>query len=136
MANILSLASRDNALVKIPYPFLSCSFRLFQSASTKSKQRTPKKVRLGIQIAKKIGDEMKRAAENGSLSLTINDTVIFPDEHSLEIMEPKSLCSTGQSLKGTYCRKFVEYMHLLRDTVSSQTPFIRNVVSGKNFLSV
>ena len=90
----------------------------------------------GIQIAKKIGDEMKRAAENGSLSLTINDTVIFPDEHSLEIMEPKSLCSTGQSLKGTYCRKFVEYMHLLRDTVSSQTPFIRNVVSGKNFLSV
>ena len=66
----------------------------------------------GIKIAKNISSEIKRAVDNGSLTLTINDTVFVPDKESLSISEPKPLCTKGQTLREKYCCKFLKIMHL------------------------
>lgn len=104
--------------------FLLCSTLSVGLDKIKTEDTKESKIKVGeegLKIAKKIGEEMKRAVDNGSLTLTINGTVLLPDKQSLEIMEPKPLCSKGQTLKGTYCCKFLEIMHLHRDAFSRLT---------------
>lgn len=104
--------------------FLLCSTLSVGLDKIKTEETKESKIKVGeegLKIAKKIGEEMKRAVDNGSLTLTINGTVLLPDKQSLEIMEPKPLCSKGQTLKGTYCCKFLEIMHLHRDAFSRLT---------------
>ena len=61
----------------------------------------------GVKIAKKISSRIKAAAENGSLSLTINATEFATDKYSFNILEPKQFCAKGQTFKEGYCRKYV-----------------------------
>lgn len=106
------------------YFFLLCSTLSVGLDKIKTEDTKESKIKVGeegLKIAKKIGEEMKRAVDNGSLTLTINGTVLLPDKQSLEIMEPKPLCSKGQTLKRTYCCKFLEIMHLHRDAFSRLT---------------
>ena len=122
LAYILSQACGDNAS-KASF-FLLCSTLSVGLDKIKTEDTKESKIKVGeegLKIAKKIGEEMKRAVDNGSLTLTINGTVLLPDKQSLEIMEPKPLCSKGQTLKGTYCCKFLEIMHLHRDAFSRLT---------------
>lgn len=123
LAYILSQACGDNAS-KALFFFLLCSTLSVGLDKIKTEDTKESKIKVGeegLKIAKKIGEEMKRAVDNGSLTLTINGTVLLPDKQSLEIMEPKPLCSKGQTLKGTYCCKFLEIMHLHRDAFSRLT---------------
>lgn len=66
----------------------------------------------GIQVAKNISREIKRAVDNGNLTLTVNGTVFVPDKESLSISEPKPLCTKGQTLREKYCCKFLKIIHL------------------------
>ena len=57
----------------------------------------------GIKIAKNISSEIKKAVENGSLSLNVRGTVFAPDMESLNISEPERTCDTGQAYKDGVC---------------------------------
>ena len=60
----------------------------------------------GIQIAKNLSSEIKRAINNGGLTLTINGTMLLPDNQSFSISEPTASCQKGQILRKIYCCKF------------------------------
>ena len=60
----------------------------------------------GVRIAIKISSRIRAAAENGSLSLTINGTEFVTDKYSFNILEPKQFCRKGQTFKEGYCRKY------------------------------
>jgi len=57
----------------------------------------------GVKIAKKISSRIKAAVDNGNLSLTINGTEFVTDKYSFNILEPKQLCTKGQTFKEGYC---------------------------------
>ena len=59
----------------------------------------------GMKIAKNMSSVLKSAVNNDSLVLSINGTDIKPDKQSLNISEPKCVCSRGQVYKDGYCCK-------------------------------
>jgi len=69
----------------------------------------------GVKIAKKISSRIKAAVDNGNLSLTINGTEFVTDKYSFNILEPKQLCTKGQTFKEGYCRKYVFQIYYLFD---------------------
>ena len=69
----------------------------------------------GVEIAKNLSSEIRKAVEIGVLNLTINGTVFVPDEQSLNFTEPVVLCAKGQSLRDRVCGNlyiFITNMHL------------------------
>ncbi|CAH3141747.1 unnamed protein product [Porites lobata] len=57
----------------------------------------------GVEIAKNLSSEIRKAVEIGVLNLTINGTVFVPDEQSLNFSEPEILCAKGQSFRDGVC---------------------------------
>ena len=69
----------------------------------------------GVEIAKNLSSEIRKAVESGVLNLTINGTVFVPDEQSLNFTEPVVLCAKGQSLRDRVCGNlyiFITNMHV------------------------
>ena len=69
----------------------------------------------GVEIAKNLSSEIRKAVEIGVLNLTINGTVFVPDEQSLNFTEPVVLCAKGQSLRDRVCGNlyiFITNMHV------------------------
>ncbi|XP_015761109.1 PREDICTED: sushi, von Willebrand factor type A, EGF and pentraxin domain-containing protein 1-like isoform X1 [Acropora digitifera] len=58
---------------------------------------------VGMEIAKNLSSEIKKAVKNGNFSLNINNTVFLPDAQSLNISDPVRLCSKGQSYRDGIC---------------------------------
>ena len=59
----------------------------------------------GLEIAKNISNAIKKAVQNGSLSLIVNGTVFVLDKQSLNISEPERSCDTGQAYRNGVCCK-------------------------------
>jgi len=59
----------------------------------------------GVEMAKNISNAIKKAVQNGSLSLIINGTVFVLDKQSLNISEPERSCDTGQAYRNGVCSK-------------------------------
>ncbi|XP_068737640.1 uncharacterized protein [Montipora capricornis] len=57
----------------------------------------------GIEIAKNISSNLRKAVDNGSLILTVDGTVFLPDKNSLNISEPERSCASGQSYRDGFC---------------------------------
>ena len=57
----------------------------------------------GVGLAKTLGNEIKKAVENGSLSVNVRGTVFVPDKQSVNISEPERLCDTGQVYQDGVC---------------------------------
>ena len=57
----------------------------------------------GVGLAKTLGNEIKKAVENGSLSVNVRGTVFVPDKQSVNISEPERLCDTGQMYQDGVC---------------------------------
>ena len=67
----------------------------------------------GVEIAKNLSSEIRKAVEIGVLNLTINGTVFVPDEQSLNFSEPEILCAKGQSFREGVCGKwFIILTHI------------------------
>lgn len=58
---------------------------------------------VGVNIAKKIGSEIRKAVGEGSLSFKVNGNVLLPDKKSLNISEPERTCATGQAYREGFC---------------------------------
>ncbi|CAH3198766.1 unnamed protein product [Porites evermanni] len=54
-------------------------------------------------MARTIANVIKKAVENGSLSLNVHGTVFVPDKKSVHISEPERLCDTGQVYQEELC---------------------------------
>ena len=59
----------------------------------------------GVETAKNLSSEIRKAVETGVLNLTINGTVFVPDRQSLNFSDPEILCAKGQSLRDGVCGK-------------------------------
>ena len=59
----------------------------------------------GVEIAKNVSNAIKKAVQNGSLSLIVNGTVFVLDKQSLNISEPERSCDTGQAYRNGVCSK-------------------------------
>ena len=57
----------------------------------------------GVKMARTIGNVIKKAVENGSLTLRVRGTVFVPDKQSVYISEPERLCDTGQAYQDGLC---------------------------------
>ena len=62
---------------------------------------------VGVNIAKKIGSEIRKAVGEGSLSFKVNGNVLLPDKKSLNISEPERTCATGQAYREGFCGKLL-----------------------------
>ena len=62
---------------------------------------------VGVNIAKKIGSEIRKAVVEGSLSFKVNGNVLVPDKKSLNISEPERTCATGQAYREGFCGKLL-----------------------------
>ena len=60
-----------------------------------------------MNIAKKIGGEIRKAVVEGSLSFKVNGNVLVPDKKSLNISEPERTCATGQAYRDGFCGKLL-----------------------------
>ena len=60
---------------------------------------------MGVKIANNIKKEIKKAVDEGGLSLNVNGTEFAADKESLNISEPERLCATGQAYRDGYCGK-------------------------------
>ena len=60
-----------------------------------------------MNIAKKIGSEIRKAVVEGSLSFKVNGNVFVPDKKSLNISEPERTCATGQAYREGFCGKLL-----------------------------
>ena len=61
----------------------------------------------GVQIAKDISKQIMQAADDESISLTLNGKKILPDKKSLNFSEPKKVCAKGQTFRDGFCRKCI-----------------------------
>lgn len=66
----------------------------------------------GVGMARTIGNVIKKAVENGSLSLNVHGTVFVPDKKSVNISEPERLCDTGQVYQDELCGEIKNRFHL------------------------
>ena len=57
----------------------------------------------GVEFAKNLSSEIRRAVGIGVLNLTINGTLFVPDEQSLNFSEPVIFCAKGQSFRDGVC---------------------------------
>jgi len=57
----------------------------------------------GIEVAEDISSAVRKAVDNGSFSLSVDGTLFVPDEHSLNITQPKRTCAKGQAYNDGYC---------------------------------
>ena len=62
---------------------------------------------VGVNIAKKIGSEIRKAVGEGSLSFKVNGNVLVPDKKLLNISEPERTCATGQAYREGFCGKLL-----------------------------
>ena len=62
---------------------------------------------VGVNIAKKIGSEIRKAVGEGSLTFKVNGKVLVPDKKSLNISEPERTCATGQAYREGFCGKLL-----------------------------
>ena len=60
---------------------------------------------VGMEIAKNLSNEIKKAVEDGNFSLNVNNTVFLPDAQSLNISDPVRLCNKGQAYRDGICGK-------------------------------
>ena len=69
----------------------------------------------GVETAKNLGSEIRKAVEIGVFNLTINGTVFVPDEQSLNFSDPVILCAKGQSFRDGVCGNlyiFITHIHV------------------------
>ena len=67
----------------------------------------------GVEFAKNLSTEIRKAVEIGVLNLTINGTVFVPDEQSLNISKPVIVCAKGQSFRNGVCGNlFIIIIHI------------------------
>lgn len=66
----------------------------------------------GVGLAKTLGNEIKKAVENGSLSVNVRGTVFVPDKQSINISEPERLCDTGQVYRDGVCGEITKGFNL------------------------